>query len=38
MAPGFKKFSQTGLTLNAGETPRIDAKLEVGAVTRKKLR
>ncbi len=32
-APGFKKYIQTGLTLNAGETPRIDVKLELGAVT-----
>ncbi len=32
-APGFKKFDQTGLTLNAGETPRIDVKLTVGSVT-----
>lgn len=32
-ASGFKKFEQTGLKLNAGETPRIDVKLEVGSVT-----
>jgi hypothetical protein len=32
-APGFKKYDQTGLILNAGETPRVDVKLEVGAVT-----
>jgi hypothetical protein len=32
-SPGFKKFNQTGLVLNAGETPRIDVKLEVGSVT-----
>src|ERR1700693_445317 len=32
-AAGFKKFEQSGLILNAGETPRIDVKLEVGAVT-----
>src|ERR1700678_2437937 len=31
-APGFKKYEQTGLVLNAGETPRVDVKLEVGAV------
>jgi hypothetical protein len=31
--PGFKKFEQVGLILNAGETPRIDVRLEVGAVT-----
>jgi hypothetical protein len=32
-ATGFKKFEETGLVLNAGETPRIDVKLEVGAMT-----
>jgi len=32
-APGFRKFEQTGLILNAGETPRVDVKLEVGSVT-----
>ena len=32
-ASGFKKYDQTGLILNAGETPRIDVKLEVGSVT-----
>src|SRR3954447_10657178 len=32
-SPGFKKFSQTGIIFNAGETPRIDVKLEVGAVS-----
>ena len=32
-APGFKKFQQTGLALNAGETPRVDVQLEVGALT-----
>jgi len=31
--PGFKRFNQSGLVLNAGETPRIDVKLEVGAVS-----
>jgi len=31
-ASGFKKFDQTGLKLNAGETPRIDVKLQVGSV------
>ena len=30
---GFKKFSQTGLILNAGETPRVDVRLDVGAVS-----
>jgi hypothetical protein len=32
VAPGFKKYEQSGLVLNAGENPRIDVKLEVGAV------
>lgn len=32
-APGFKKFVQKGIQLAAGETPRIDVRLEVGAVT-----
>ena len=32
-AQGFKKFEESGLTFNAGETPRIDVKLDVGAVT-----
>jgi hypothetical protein len=32
-ASGFKSFEETGLTLNAGETPRIDVKMEVGALT-----
>lgn len=32
-ATGFKKFAQTGLTFNAGETPRIDVKLEIGSLT-----
>jgi hypothetical protein len=30
-AAGFKKFSQKGLTLSAGENPVIDIKLQVGA-------
>ncbi len=30
---GFKRFVQSGMALNAGETPRIDVKLEVGAAT-----
>jgi len=30
---GFKKFEQSGLALAAGETPRVDVKLQVGAVT-----
>jgi hypothetical protein len=34
-APGFKKYEQSGLVLNAGETPRVDVKLEVGAMTDK---
>jgi hypothetical protein len=32
-APGFRRFEQSGLILNAGETPRVDVTLEVGAVT-----
>src|ERR1700693_2858436 len=32
-APGFKSYEETGLIFNAGETPRIDIKLELGAVT-----
>jgi hypothetical protein len=31
-SPGFKRFSEAGITLTAGSTARIDAKLEVGAV------
>jgi Carboxypeptidase regulatory-like domain len=31
-APGFKKYERSGLLLNAGENPRVDVKLEVGAV------
>jgi|HubBroStandDraft_6_1064221.scaffolds.fasta_scaffold308399_1 hypothetical protein len=30
---GFKKFQQSGLILHAGETPRIDVRLEVGSIT-----
>src|SRR5436190_22195636 len=29
-APGFKRASRTGLTLNAGEHPVIDIRMEVG--------
>jgi hypothetical protein len=32
-AQGFIKFVRTGLILEAGSTVRVDAKLEVGAVT-----
>jgi Carboxypeptidase regulatory-like domain len=32
VASGFKKFERSGLVLNAGENPRIDVNLEVGAV------
>ncbi len=32
-AAGFKKYEQTGLILNAGETPRVDVRLQVGALT-----
>src|SRR6266700_562292 len=31
--PGFKRYDQSGLVLNAGETPRIDVRLEVGGVS-----
>jgi hypothetical protein len=31
-ASGFKRYERLGLVLNAGEDPRIDVKLEVGAV------
>lgn len=32
-APGFKKFVQKGIELQAAEVPRIDVKLEVGSVS-----
>src|SRR5437762_3422353 len=32
-AAGFKKYVQSGLVLRAGETPRVDLQLEVGAVS-----
>lgn len=32
-AAGFKKFVQAGIQLRAGEVPRVDARLEVGAVS-----
>ena len=32
-SPGFKKLEQSGIIFNAGETPRIDVKLQVGAVS-----
>lgn len=32
-APGFKKYVRDGITLRTAEQPRIDAQLEVGAVT-----
>lgn len=32
-ATGFKKFLQTGLSFNAGETPRVNIKLEIGSVS-----
>jgi hypothetical protein len=32
-APGFKKYVRDGITLRTAEQPRIDAHLEVGAVT-----
>ena len=31
--PGFKEFSQTGITLQVGQNARVDARLQVGAVT-----
>jgi hypothetical protein len=34
-AAGFKRFERTGFGLNAGETPRIDVELVVGAVNEK---
>src|SRR5690349_6823488 len=32
-APGFKKFTRTGLSLNVGDTVEVDVPLQVGAVT-----
>lgn len=32
-APGFKKFTREGLTLNVGQTAGINITLELGAVT-----
>jgi hypothetical protein len=32
-APGFKKFTQQGITLSAGAHPVIDIRLELGAIT-----
>lgn len=32
-ASGFKKFSQRGITLSAGESPVIDIHLEVGSIS-----
>ncbi len=32
-APGFKKYLQTGLIFNAGETPRVNVKLDIGSLT-----
>jgi hypothetical protein len=32
-AAGFKKYVRTGIVLHAGETPRVDVQLEIGAVT-----
>ena len=31
-APGFKRFAEAGVTLTAGSTARVDAKLEVGTL------
>src|SRR5258708_7887144 len=30
---GFKGFTQTGIKVEVGQNPRVDARLEVGAVT-----
>src|SRR6202049_4740298 len=30
---GFKRYVRSGIALHAGETPRVDVQLEVGAVT-----
>ena len=32
---GFKTYVRSGITLHAGETPRVDVQLEVGALTEK---
>lgn len=32
-APGFKTYSVSSLQVNAGDTPKVDANLEVGAVS-----
>ena len=32
-APGFKRYIQSGIPVRTGEVPRVDIKLEVGAVT-----
>ena len=31
-APGFKSYTVNGLQVNAGDTPKVDASLEVGSV------
>ena len=32
-APGFKSYTVNGLQVNAGDTPKVDASLEVGSVS-----
>lgn len=32
-ASGFKNFTQTGIKVEVGQNPRVDARLELGAVT-----
>ena len=32
-APGFKKHAVDGIVIRTGETPRVDVRMEVGAVT-----
>src|SRR5207244_13607438 len=32
-APGFRSYHRTGIELRAGESPRLDVALELGAVT-----
>ena len=32
-APGFKSYTVNGLQVNAGDTPKVDANLEVGSVS-----
>ncbi len=32
-AAGFKRFTQTGLIFNAGETPRVNVRLDIGSLS-----